>query len=197
MHTLYGKEVFDKLSEVVAPKHTAVLVVDVQNGGQTDPSTRNPGKNRGMVVDMLPKLAAFIGKARAAGAQVVWVKNVPRPGEKAGKSLGLRIPAQLRAKKGEPVIARSGPNGFFGTGLDHLLRARGIKTAIVTGIATEGAVDATALDAGHLDFYAIVAEGCIASFNRNLHESALAVLRFRCDVVPAAEIEAEWAKARM
>ena len=196
MRTLYGREVFDKLSEVVTPKHTAVLVVDVQNAGQTDPTTRNAGKNRTMVVEMLPKLAAFIGKARAAGATVVWVKNVPRPGEKEGKSLGLRIPAQFTPKKGELVVSKSGPNAFFGTGLDQTLRRRGIKTAIVTGIATEGAVDATALDAGHLDFYAIVAEGCVASFNRDLHESALAVLGFRCDCIAANDIMAEWAKAR-
>ncbi len=194
MRTFYGKQVLDTLGEMVDPKHTAVLVVDLHEAGHDDVSCLCAERDLSMVQDVLPRLVGFLEEARGAGTAIAWVQNTTMVAGAEGSSLALGLPAGMTARPGEIVVRKTRPNGFMGTGLDVLLRRMGVQTTIVTGITTEGCVSATALGASHLDFYSVVLEDCIASFNRELHESALAVLRYRCDSVSLSQVLAQWAQ---
>ena len=194
MRTLYGKQVLDTLDEVVDPKHTAVLVVDLQEAGHDDVSCLRGERDFSMVREVLPRLSGFLDEARAAGTAIVWVQNSTMVQGAQGDTLDLNLLTGMGARPGEIAVRKTRPNAFMGTGLDVLLRRRGVQTTIITGITTEGCVDATALGASHLDFYSLVLEDCIASFNRELHESALAVLRYRCDCVLSSQVLAQWAQ---
>ncbi len=64
-------------------------------------------------------------------------------------------------------------SGFFGTNLDPVLRARGIHTVVVTGCATNVAVDSTVRDALQLGYEPILLENCCCSSAPEFHEAAL------------------------
>ncbi len=141
---------------------------------------------------MAPRLGAFLETARAAGTTVAWIRNTPGVEGAEVNTLGHGFPDMPQAFPGDIVVRKTRCSAFVGTGLDVMLREKGVLTTITTGIVTEGCIDATAINADHLDFYSVVVEDCIASFNRDLHDAALAVLRYRCDCVSSGDILAEW-----
>ena len=79
MREIHGKLVYNTLREIINPKHTALLVVDVQNDTCTEGghASRTPGKeslvpkNR----ELIPSWVRFVDKAREAG---VFIDPVPR-----------------------------------------------------------------------------------------------------------------------
>ena len=114
-----------------------------------------PDKDFSMLEEMVPRLTTFIERARRAKTSIVWVVSIPLVKGSAGGSLGYSFPTELSPQHGEMVVRKSRANAFVGTGLDIALRHRNILTTLVTGIATEGCVDATALGAAHHDLYSV------------------------------------------
>lgn len=116
---------------------TALLLLDF-NGAQ-DP-TKGPcnSKTKPRCLASLPKVAKLLAEARAKGMLVVY--------SLAGSGTRADIATVLAPNNGEAIV-KSGPNKFMGTDLDKILAAKGIKSVIVTGTASEGAVLNTASDA--------------------------------------------------
>ena len=108
-------------------KTTALLVLDVAK------HTCN-NEVRPRCVDMLPKVKKLMAKARAKGLLVVYALGLlPTPGE----------PSDIwpeAAMVGEEPWVRAGPDKFLKTDLEKILIDRGIKTVVVTGAASHGAV---------------------------------------------------------
>ena len=67
-------------------------------------------------------------------------------------------------RAGEPVLTKPRYSAFFGTPLDTLLRSGGVKTVVVTGVATNVCVESTARDAHQLDYCVVLPTDCIAAF---------------------------------
>ncbi|TWF52010.1 cysteine hydrolase family protein [Neorhizobium alkalisoli] len=111
-------------------KTTALLLLDF-NGAQD--ATKGPCNkdNKPRCLASLPKVQAFLEEARKAGVYIVY--TLGGAGEKAD------IATAIAPKSDDPVV-KSGPNKFINTDLGKLLEAKGIKTVIVTGTASEGAV---------------------------------------------------------
>src|SRR5438045_2126278 len=68
-----------ELAEKVAPQHTAVIVVDMQNdfcteGGAMD--TIGLGTGLDPIRDMIPSLQRFLEDARSAGLAIVYIQAV-------------------------------------------------------------------------------------------------------------------------
>jgi nicotinamidase-related amidase len=116
---------------------TALLVLDF-NGAQ-DPS-KGPcnAKTKPRCLASLPRMQKLISAARAKGVFVVYSLG--------GSGTPEDIATDIAPLSTDPVV-KSGPNKFVGTNLDKLLDDKGIKTVIVTGTASEGAVLDTATDA--------------------------------------------------
>jgi len=124
-------------SVTVDPKTTALLILDF-NGAQ-DP-TKGPCnvKTKPRCLASVPKVKTLLDQARAKEMLVVF--------SLAGVGEAQDIATALAPLASEPIV-KSGPDKFIGTNLRSILSDKGIKTVIVTGTASEGAVLDTATDA--------------------------------------------------
>ena len=124
-------------SVTVDPKTDALLVLDF-NGHDAANSGPCNRTTKPRCLASLPKMKEILAKARAKGVYVVY-SVIPGQGPDD-------VWPDIAPQPGEPLV-RSGPNKFLNTDLRALLEAKGIKTVIVTGTASEGAVLNTAADA--------------------------------------------------
>ena len=62
----------------------------------------------------------------------------------------------LQPEPGDIVIPKPRYSAFYNTGLDSMLRARGIRTLVFTGIATNVCVESTLRDGFFLEYFGVV-----------------------------------------
>lgn len=65
---------------------------------------------------------------------------------------------ELKPEPGDLVVPKTRYSGFYNTNIDSLLRARGIRTLVFTGVATNVCVEASLRDAFHLEYFGVVLE---------------------------------------
>ena len=209
MKTLRNLKIFDTLGEMVDPEHTALVLWDCQNGLVDGIHNRE---------DFLESLKELLDAARLRKIAVVFSLITPVPaGFQSGwgiyqamKRFKLDDPAQLPVfmQPGSPeaeinaalspaedelVLNKYSPNIFFGTNFGQLMRSRGIRTILFTGIATEYGIEHSAREAAIRGFYTIVVSDCVSSRDKTMHEMALEIMRQICLVVPSNEVLGEWA----
>jgi len=152
-------------------ERTALVVVDVQNDF-ADPAGSLFVAGAAAI---LPRVNAAIRDARDAGATVVYTQDwhpevTPHFAKDGGiwpvhcvaETWGAALHASLEIAPSAPTIRKgsNGEDGYSGftmrdpltgatqpTGLDALLRDRGVSRVVVCGLATDYCVNATALDA--------------------------------------------------
>jgi nicotinamidase-related amidase len=112
----------------IDPKVTALLMLDFNK--QTCNAERRP-----RCIASIPKVQKLLTEARAKGVPVIYTLS-------AGAA-AADIAKELAPLAGEPMVA-SGPDKFFGTDLEKILKEKGIKTVIVVGTTSHGAVLYTA-----------------------------------------------------
>jgi nicotinamidase-related amidase len=98
----------------------------------------------------------------------------------------------------EPVVTKHRFSAFVDTGLELMLRARGIKTVVLAGVTTNCCVESTAREVAMKDYYLVVAEDCVAVKDklRSLHDASLESMRlYFGQVRPAAELIGIWQTA--
>lgn len=136
----------------------------------------------------LAKVAALLDRVRAAGMAVLYVTVGFRPGYpevsdnnmmfsgvRAGQRFGAgdplaAIPAEIAPRDDEPVVVKHRVSSFESTDLAMLLRARGIDTLVMFGIATSGVVTSTVRAAADLDYAMIVLEDLCLDLDQELHD---------------------------
>ncbi|MDE2493622.1 MAG: cysteine hydrolase [Alphaproteobacteria bacterium] len=124
----------------VDPKTTALLLLDFVK--QACNTQRRP-----RCVASLPATKTFLTEARAHHMLVIY--SYVNSG-----TLADTLP-EIAPKGGEPAV-QSGPDKFFNTDLEKILKDHGIKTVIVTGTAAHGAVLHTGDEAAIRGFNVIV-----------------------------------------
>jgi nicotinamidase-related amidase len=92
-------------------------------------------ERRPRCIASIPKVQKLLTEARAKGVPVIYSLS-------AGASVA-DIAKELAPLTGEPVVS-SGPDKFFGTDLEKILKEKGVKTVIAVGTASHGAVLYTA-----------------------------------------------------
>lgn len=177
-------------------KHTALLIVDLQNdflhekgayarGGASLPGAAALIANMKMVVDAM----------RAAGSWIVSTQFTLVPG-RGGEPLISphlqRLRPFLRKGDFQPggwghtlidelapadfVIEKVAYSAFYMTRLEFVLRKIGVDTLLIGGIVTNGGVASTLRDAHVRDFHAmLLTDGC-AAFSQQAHEASIASL---------------------
>lgn len=81
----------------------------------------------------------------------------------------------LKPEPGDIVIPKPRYSGFYNTPLDSMLRARGIRTLVFAGIATNVCVESTLRDGFFLEYFGIVlADATHQAGPPSLQEGALA-----------------------
>lgn len=134
------------------------------------------------------KIAQAVAAARAAGVQIIWFQNGWDPHyieagdagspnfhkSNALKTMRKRPELQgtllakggwdyalvdaLQPQPGDIVLPKPRYSGFFNTPLDSILRSRGIRHLIFTGIATNVCVESTLRDGFFLEYFGVVLE---------------------------------------
>jgi nicotinamidase-related amidase len=110
---------------------------------------------------------------------------------------GAEFVEGLRPEPGEAVITKHRFGAFASTGLDQLLRARGLSSLIVAGVTTNCCVETTAREAVMREFSLIVAEDCVGVKDHltDLHHATLEALGTYFGLVrTASDIIAGWAR---
>ncbi len=213
---VFGKEVYTTLPELVAPRRTAVIVVDMQNDFcHPEGLGAHKGRDYRAAEAIVPRLARFLDAARAAGVLVVYCVNTQRAdglylapaelGRRMKKSggdpllwtidgtWGHEVLASLAPRAGDVVVKKHRPSGFYQTDLDMILRLRRIESVVITGVGTRGCVESTARDAQSRDFYIMIPEDTTASQRPEWYQAAMLLMRTLYHWVgPAAEVEEIW-----
>ena len=103
---------------------------------------------------------------------------------------GKGLVETLRPDDDDYFVLKPKHSGFFSTTLDTLLEYLGVKTIVLTGIATNICVLFTANDAYMRDFQLVVPSDCVASNTPEESTYALEQMRkiLKADVRPAAEL---------
>jgi nicotinamidase-related amidase len=184
---------------VLDPRTTALLVMDMQSG----------------IVDMVPddkealltRTAKLLDAARKASVRVVYVvvgfragypevspRNasfapIRESGRFAAGSAGTEIHPALAPRAEEVVVTKHRVSAFAGTDLDMILRANGIETLVLAGIATSGVILSTTRQAADADYRLVIVEDACADRDAEVHRVLLEkVLARQATVAKVADV---------
>ncbi|MFB6324658.1 pyrimidine utilization protein B [Pantoea deleyi] len=137
---------------------------------------------------VIAKIHQAVTAARAAGVQIIWFQNgwdsdyveagdagspnfhksnalktMRKRPELQGSLLSkggwdYALVDELVPQPGDIVLPKSRYSGFYNTPLDSMLRSRGIRHLIFTGIATNVCVESTLRDGFFLEYFGVVLE---------------------------------------
>ena len=162
------------MKEAAAPQK-AIIVVDLQKD--------NVGR---FCQPIIPNVKLLLQEGRGKGIPIIFACDSRYPEDfifKSGHPLrtirgteGVRVIDDLEPGATDIIVEKRMLSAFFGTDLDFTLRQKGIKTLIVTGVATWACVLKTVFDAAEMGYEVIVPADCCASPVAEGHDAALKVL---------------------
>ena len=91
-------------------------------------------------------------------------------------SWGARIIDELTPEKTDHIVLKKAYGGFFQTSLDRVLRNLGIKTLVMTGVATNFCVETTTREAVAYGYEVIFVSDATATFDSAGHDATLKVI---------------------
>jgi ureidoacrylate peracid hydrolase len=201
------------LAEKIDPRHTALLVVDLQNDFCADGcALARTGADMAPPQAAARRMAELIGVARDVGVLPIFVRLIGDPVTETAVWVDQRIRRAgapykpwatadshgaafylVEPRPGEPVIDKYRYASFQGTKLEFVLRRHGIRTLVVGGVATNVCVDTAVREAFVRDLYVVLVRDACAGTSQEAHDAAIENLgRFFCQVVEASEVIASW-----
>ena len=220
------REILDSLEEQVAPSHTALVIVDVQNDyvhadGFFAKKSMKDFQDRSLIPGMLASLERLLAEARSAGVLTVFVRShldlkylspaivqrkkvIGQVNEKLAPysslegTWGADFYGAFRpdGRSPEVVVTKHRQSAFWGTNLDMILRSNGIKTLVMSGLATSGCVESTTRDAAMNDYYVVTPRDSCSDQDVTRHEASLRKVSISFGyVVDSVDIAKAWQRA--
>jgi nicotinamidase-related amidase len=187
------------MSEPLSIDHSrsAVLAMDYQSGVVTGYAT-DPAA-------LLQRAVGVLAQARQVGILVIYVTVGFRPSypeisphnerfsalKRSGRfatGADTEVHPAVAPQPGDIIVVKHRVNAFVGTDLDMILRAHGIETLILFGIATSGVVLSTIRYAADVDYRLIMLKDCCADRDLDVHQCLVdKVFPGQATVITAAE----------
>lgn len=161
---------FEKLRRKISPEQTALLIIDMQRDYCCEGGIfHKMGFDLETPKTLAPRLNDFVKKVRKVPKFIVHLKMTLTPYLRSPsmvehyERVGLQReydPSysefyEVTPIEGEVIIPKYRYSGFVSTYLEQFLRSNGIKTLVLTGLATNVCVESTARD-GFMRDYSIV-----------------------------------------
>ena len=184
-------------------RRTALLIIDMQRDFlEPDGFGELLGNDVSLLSALVEPIAAVLEVARSLGLMVVHTREGHRPdlsdcppsklargrlevgiGSPGPKGrvlirgeFGHDIVGELSPAAGEVVLDKPGKGSFYATDLELMLRNRGVRSLIVTGVTTEVCVHTTVREANDRGFECLVLEDCVGSYFPEFHEIGLKMI---------------------
>ena len=183
------------------PETTALVVIDMQRDFLEPGGFGSAlGNDVSLLASAVEPLQKVLAAARDLGMTVIHTREGHRPdmtdcppakfarGEFIGTDspkgrilirgeYGHDIVDELAPAPCEVVLDKPGKGSFYATDLELMLRNRGIKSLIVTGVTTEVCVHTTVREANDRGYRCVVPGDCCASYFPELHIAGLAMIK--------------------
>jgi ureidoacrylate peracid hydrolase len=188
-------EILKTLRDRCDPRYAALIVVDVQNDFVSpEGSAGKRGDDVGAAMAMIPNLTGLIDQARRVGLTIIYIRTthsewtdtaswIYRTSQKSGLSTcregswGAEFYDGIAPLPTERVVIKHRYSAFINTDLNTVLKARGIQSVLVCGVATNVCVETTARDGYMYDYYVTMIDDCSAAYDAKLHMSTLENIR--------------------
>ena len=196
----------------LAPRSTAILVIDVQNGiwNQAERAKRPYFYETARDV-VIPNLQRLIAAARAGGAEVVYTVIESLTADGRDRSLDYKLSGfhfakgsheagvldAIRPRENEIVLPKTSSSAFNSTNLDYVLTNLGIETLVVTGFLTDQCVDHTVKDGADRGYRVVVADDACTTNSAQRHAGALAAFAGYCRTTTTETVCTELLAARI
>lgn len=219
MRVINGIEVLTTIEELTEPSQTAVIVIDVVNvvvekicsyeGAETPKATANADNLKAVIPPtkrlldaarekgVLITYAEFIQRSRYGvsmmnGPNIFCHRDADEVNEIVEGTWEARTVDELAPRDGDIVITKSRGSAFYHTELDDVLRARGIRSLILTGVLSSGCVLFTACDTMQHGYYPVIPRECVATYTPEDHRRAMGWMETKFAVYDLEEILNAW-----
>ena len=215
-----GIPIFDSMTEVVQPRHTALVVIDMQNdfvshGGIADVCGVDIEPSRAII----PGISRLIDSARRSGVRVIYRQTIfeadlanvhpawiyrwyrdrpigtnPLPLDKTAirGTWGAAIIDELQPQPQDYIVEKHRNSAFVATKLERVMNANGVESVVLAGTTTDGPVLSSALDAQWYDYYTVIAKDAVASTLPELHNLGIEQLSTSYELPSVEEMIAIW-----